>query len=149
MSDLPSRILRRGRHRWLIPHSSRHHIVIRGLVEALRPAASLSSATEIFKRVVNLDRVIGDKTVGPSFDALGLTKKSFHVRQPALPANERTEPLGVELVRYRLHDISRRRRQDAGSAKPEGKRVGSITVVKWIGGINRRSGVNPELITQR
>jgi hypothetical protein len=53
-------------------------------------AVSFSSA-EIFKRVVNLDRVISDEAVGQALDALGFAKKCFHVGQPALSANERTE----------------------------------------------------------
>ena len=43
----------------------------------MRPHFSFPSSTKIFKRVVNLDRVISDETVGLAFDALGLTKNAF------------------------------------------------------------------------
>ena len=113
-----------------------------------RGNASFPVAAEPFKRVVNRDRVISDETVSPALDAVGLAEKCFYVRQPALSKNERTESQSVELIRRRLHDIRRRRRQDAGLVKAEGKRISSIPVVKWIGRIFRRSVTKPELITQ-
>jgi hypothetical protein len=72
----------------------------------MQPYFSFPSSTEIFKRVVNLDCVISDETVGLALDALGLTKNCFRVPQPALPANERTEPPSVKFVGRGLHDIS-------------------------------------------
>ena len=100
---------------------------------------SFPVAAEFFKRVVNLDLVISDETVSPALDALGLAEKCFYVRQPALSKNERTEPLSIELIRRRLHDMRRRRRQDAGLVKAEGKRISSVSVVEWIGRIFRWS----------
>jgi hypothetical protein len=69
------------------------------------PDLSSPSSAATFKWVVNLDRVISDETVGLAFDALGLAKKCLRVLQLALPANKRTKPLRVELVRYRLDNI--------------------------------------------
>ena len=87
MSQVTSRFPRGGNRlrsklRWRDDHLLR---------EQLTFASSTPSSTATFKRVVNLDRVIGDETVGPTFDALGFAKKCFRVLQPALPANKRTE----------------------------------------------------------
>jgi hypothetical protein len=89
--------------------SALFEVVARGVRvngEASDPVVSSPSSTAAFKRIVNLDRVVSDETVRPAFSALGLAKKRFHVAQPALPANKRTETPSVKFVRRRLDDVS-------------------------------------------
>ena len=42
-------------------------------------ASMLSSSSKIFERVVDLDRVIGENTIGSAFDILWSAKDRFHV----------------------------------------------------------------------
>src|SRR4029453_9244700 len=69
-----------------------------------------SSAGHLFEWVVNVDRIVSDKTVAPLFHLLRTPKEAFDILRGGAPTDERPNAPHIELVRRPLNDVSRWRR---------------------------------------